>query len=332
MPRAPRVEFSGAFYHVMNRGDHFDPIFRDNEDREIFIKTLRETCQSAGWIVHSFVLMRNHYHLLIETKRPTLVKGMQYLNGAYTQRFNARHKLRGHLFQGRYKALLVDVEAKGYFLTVSDYIHMNPVRAKLVSTFEDLIKDPWSSVGWLSGKRTKKPDWLHADKVYGELGLQDWTSKSRRHYRVYLKQRVQEETSNFIGYRKIRTGWCLGSLEFVEEMKEKLMEVRAKKPRGPECWSGEHLEELEEERAERLLSKGMQQLGLTSLENAVTIDKYLLAKFVRNQSKVRVEWLASRFRVGTRGGMSHMLYQVSKKINSNKTLLKKWNNLIKVTS
>ncbi len=110
MPRAPRIEFAGAIYHVMNRGDRLERIYEDDQDREIFLKTLGETSQSSGWAVHSFILMRNHYHLLIETQRPTLVKGMQYLNSTYTRRYNVRHKTFGHLFQGRYKALLVDVD------------------------------------------------------------------------------------------------------------------------------------------------------------------------------------------------------------------------------
>jgi len=92
VPRAPRIEFPGAMYHVMNRGDRLEDIFKDNQDRGIFLKILTETCESSGWVVHSFVLMRNHYHLLIETARPNLVKGMQYLNSTYTRRYNVRHK------------------------------------------------------------------------------------------------------------------------------------------------------------------------------------------------------------------------------------------------
>ena len=104
----------------MNRGDRLEAIYQDDVDRQMFLRTLDETCRSAGWSVHSFVLMSNHYHLLIETHRPTLVKGMQYLNSTYTRRCNLRHKTFGHLFQGRYKALLVDGEAYGYFLTLND--------------------------------------------------------------------------------------------------------------------------------------------------------------------------------------------------------------------
>ena len=91
----------------MNRGNRLERIYEDDKDRETFLKTLGETAQSAGWSVHSYVLMRNHYHLLIETHRPTLVRGMQFLNSTYTLRYNRRHKLRGHLFQGRYKALRI---------------------------------------------------------------------------------------------------------------------------------------------------------------------------------------------------------------------------------
>src|SRR5258708_5886675 len=108
MPRAPRIEYAGAIYHVMNRGNHLEPIFRDDADRALFVKTLTETCKASGWVIHSFVLMKNHYHLLIETLRATLVVGMQYLDSTYTRRYNVRHKTFGHLFQGRYKALVVD--------------------------------------------------------------------------------------------------------------------------------------------------------------------------------------------------------------------------------
>ena len=145
----------------MNRGDHLEPIFKDDKDREVFLKTLGEACISSGRKAHSFVLMSNHYHLLIEMTRPTLVKGIQYLNSTYTARYNARHKTHGHLFQGRYKALLVDGEASGYFGTVSDYIPLNPSRIKgtaKVPSLKELLADRWSSTGWLAGSRKQKPE------------------------------------------------------------------------------------------------------------------------------------------------------------------------------
>src|SRR5262245_39004324 len=136
MPRAPRIEFPGALYHVMNRGNHLEGIFRDNVDRSNLLKVLGQTARSARWTIHSYCFMSNHYHLLIETHRATLVKGMQYLNSTYTRRYNLRHKTFGHLFQGRYKALLIDPANPNYFLTVSDYIHLNPIRARIIKDID----------------------------------------------------------------------------------------------------------------------------------------------------------------------------------------------------
>ena len=132
MARKPRIEFAGAVYHVMSRGDRQNDIFRDDRDRDVFLDTLSEACQRQGWIIHAYVLMGNHYHLLLETPEPNLIVGMKWLQGTYTQRFNRRHKEWGHLFQGRYKALLVQSEEGEYFSTVASYIHLNPVRARLM--------------------------------------------------------------------------------------------------------------------------------------------------------------------------------------------------------
>src|SRR5690349_11104366 len=108
MARKLRLQFQGAIYHVMNRGDHQEPIFRGVTDRELFLKTLGQACEKTDWQVHAWCLMSNHFHLVVETPQPNLVAGMKWLLGTYTARFNRRHKLFGHLFTGRYKALFVD--------------------------------------------------------------------------------------------------------------------------------------------------------------------------------------------------------------------------------
>jgi len=132
MARKRRVEYPGAIYHVMNRGDRREPIFQDDADRQTFLATLGEACVKAGWQVHTYVLMPNHFHLVLETPQPTLVAGMKWLLGTYTGRFNRRHKLFGHLFSGRYKSLIVDGSGSGYLRTVCAYVHLNPARAKLL--------------------------------------------------------------------------------------------------------------------------------------------------------------------------------------------------------
>ncbi|WP_136065932.1 transposase [Pontiella sulfatireligans] len=129
MARKPRVEFEGAVYHVMCRGNRQETIFKTDKDCEIFLDTLEEACDRCGWKVHAFALMGNHYHLLMETPEANLVDGMRWFQGTYTQRFNSLHKVWGHLFQGRYNALLVDSDGD-YFSAVATYIHLNPARAR----------------------------------------------------------------------------------------------------------------------------------------------------------------------------------------------------------
>lgn len=324
MPRAPRIEFAGAIYHVMNRGNQLRAIFRDEKDRQVFVATLGETAQSAGWAIHSFVLMGNHYHLLIETSRPTLVKGMQYLNSTYTLRFNARHRIRGHLFAGRYKALLVDGEARGYFLTVSDYIHLNPVRVGRAKDLKELWADPWSSAGWLAGMRKGCPPWLRWERVYGELGLGNWRSRSRREYRQYLGQRMAEASGG--EWKKIRRGWCLGSEGFIEEMKGRLSDLAAGE-RERDSWGGEAVDEMEEDLALRLLKVGCHKLGYSVPGESKGMDRHLLGRWVRLRTKVGVKWLASQLKVASVGTMSYGIWYVGQQIAKDSRLRKRWNLL-----
>src|SRR5664279_921923 len=123
MARKLRVEYAGAIYHVMNRGDRREPIFKDDRDRRLFLETLGQACRKTDWQVHAWCLMPNHFHL---------VAGMKWFLGTYTGRFNRRHHLSGHLFSGRYKALIVDGSGNGYLKTVCDYVHLNPARAGLL--------------------------------------------------------------------------------------------------------------------------------------------------------------------------------------------------------
>jgi REP element-mobilizing transposase RayT len=132
MPRMPRIEYAGAVYHIMNRGDHREPIFLDDIDRLMFLRTLGEACEKTGWQIHALVLMDNHFHTVTETPQPNLVVGMHWLLGTYTSRFNRRHELTGHLFGGRYKAIPIDTRSPGYLLTACEYVHLNPDRPGLV--------------------------------------------------------------------------------------------------------------------------------------------------------------------------------------------------------
>ena len=132
MARKVRVEYPGAIYHLLNRGDRRETIFLGDQDRELFLDTLGEACARAGWNVFAYCLMPNHFHLVVETPRSNLVSGMKWFLGTYTARFNRRHKLFGHLFSGRYKSLIVDGSGNSYLKTVCDYFHLNPVRTGVI--------------------------------------------------------------------------------------------------------------------------------------------------------------------------------------------------------
>ena len=138
MARPLRIEYDGAVYHVTTRGNARKPIFIDNKDREFFLGTLEQVNKRYHWICHAYCLMNNHYHLVIETPNGNLSKGMRQLNGVYTQAFNRRHNRVGHIFQGRYKAVLIRKES--HLLEVGRYVVMNPVRAKAVEGLWDKVK------------------------------------------------------------------------------------------------------------------------------------------------------------------------------------------------
>ena len=163
MPRSVRVEYPGATYHVMARGNNGQEIFLNDDGRRLFMASLEDACGRTGWRIHCYVLMSNHYHLLLETPEANLVAGMKWLQGAYTQRFNAMFRHRGHLFQGRYKAIPVQGESDPeYFLRLSSYIHLNPFRAGICG---EGLEHPlhgyvWSSYPAYAGQTCRFPDWL----------------------------------------------------------------------------------------------------------------------------------------------------------------------------
>ena len=178
MARPLRLEFAGAVYHVTSRGDRREDIYLDDEDRQEWIGVLSHVCDRFNWVVHSFCQMTNHYHLLVETVDGNLSAGMRQLNGLYTQRFNRRHGMVGHLFQGRFKAILVQKEA--HLLELSRYVVLNPVRANMVSRPDDWN---WSSYIAVMDDRPSLP-WLDNDWLLGQFGKQ--RSRARQAYRAFV--------------------------------------------------------------------------------------------------------------------------------------------------
>ena len=166
MARPLRIELAGALYHVTSRGDRREDIFLGDNDRRDWLEIFKKVCERFKWVCHAYCLMDNHYHIVVETIEGNLSKGMRQLNGVYTQRFNRTHERVGHVFQGRYKAILVDKDH--YLLELSRYVVLNPVRAGMVKSAGAWA---WSSYRATVG-RIPSPTWLETDALLSQFGKQ----------------------------------------------------------------------------------------------------------------------------------------------------------------
>jgi REP element-mobilizing transposase RayT len=212
MSRPLRIEFPGALYHVMNRGNAGGAIFLGDQDRMKFLSVLGEVVQDFDWICHAYCLMESHYHLLIETPQATLSSGMRQLNGLYTQTFNRTHGKTGHVFQGRFKALLVQKD--NYLLELCRYIVLNPVRAGYVSAAQEW---KWSSYGATSGL-VKKPPFLHTDWILGQFA--DTLPAARRSYARFVLAGMGQESP----WKEIQGGIVLGNETFLLSVRKLFQE------------------------------------------------------------------------------------------------------------
>ena len=303
MARKLRLEYEGAIYHVMNRGDRREPIFKDDRDREIFLETLGQAAQKTGWQIHAYCLMNNHFHLVLETPNANLVAGMKWFLGTYTGRFNRRHKLFGHLFSGRYKSLIVDGSGSGYLRTVCDYVHLNPVRAKLLRPEQKLGHYRWSSYREYLRSPGRRPAWVRTGRLLGELGIPKDSTAGRRQFEGMMEQRRGlDDPESFKGLRR---GWCLGDkafrAELLEQMDSKL---------GAEHY-GEERRETDEQKAERIVMEELKrrrwkesELGLRPKADK---GKIALAQRLRKETTMPLKWIALRLQMGSWTYVSNLL-------------------------
>jgi REP element-mobilizing transposase RayT len=302
MPRRLRIEYPGAIYHVINRGDRREDIFRDDQDRVRFLETLQEACGKTQWRVLAYCLMRNHFHLVIETPSANLVAGMKWLLGVYTKRFNIRHKWCGHLFAGRYKALLIE-GCEGYLRTVCNYVHLNPVRAKLLDPDNTLETYTWSSYGLYLKPIHQRPPWLYVQRLFGEMGISNDTASERRHFgRAMEAQRNDESPAD---YEAVRRGWILGSEEFRQEMLE------AEADNAGEHHYGSDRFETGQEKARRIIAQELKRMGWKEkeldLKRKGDPEKVKLARRIRAETTMTLRWVAENLRMGSWGYVSNLL-------------------------
>ena len=210
MARQLRLDDPGCFWHITSRGNAKADIVLDDEDRRRFIDLLGNAVTRFHWILYAYALMTNHFHLVLETTQPTLSSGMHWLNAAYAQAFNRRHERVGHVFQGRFKAFLVDKE--NYFLEVLRYVVLNPVRAGMVATPDDCR---WTSYPATVGE-TPAPDWLPIDRVLINFGGDTPLARTRfRHF-------VAEGLGVRIPWQEVVGQMYLGDEEWVDETRKRV--------------------------------------------------------------------------------------------------------------
>ena len=302
MPRALRIESPDAVYHVMNRGNQRRNIFRDDADRRRFLETLGEACAKTGWQIHAYCLMRNHFHLVLETPGANLVAGMKWLLGVYTKRFNIRHKTCGHLFAGRYKALVVDGSGNGYLRTVCDYVHLNPVRARLLRPGAPLTAFPWSSYGDYLQPPPQRPGWLRTDRLLGEKAIPKDSPAGRREFARLMEERRRRESA--ADYGPVRGGGCLGDAAFRQELLER------GQPVGASHYGGER-HERDEAKARRLVAEQLQRLGWPAAELAQRRkgdpEKVALARRLRAETTMTLKWIAGELHMGSWTYVSNLL-------------------------
>jgi len=210
MARPLRIEFAGALYHVTSRGNGREDIYLDDSDRELFMVVLGEACGLFNWTVHAWCLMGNHYHLLVETPDSNLSRGMRYLNGVYTQRFNRTHSHVGHLFQGRFKAILVEKEA--HMLELARYVVLNPVRAGMVESAEQWSWSSYPAMVGLSGC----PEWFDREWLLGNFG--ESNRSAVRQYMRFVADGVLQSSP----WSMLKNQIYLGSDRFVEKVQSDL--------------------------------------------------------------------------------------------------------------
>jgi REP element-mobilizing transposase RayT len=234
--RPLRIEYENAFYHITARGNERKNIFADRNDNEKFLSYIGLLHKRYKIIVYSYVLMDNHYHLLIETPEPNLSRMMRDINGHYTIYFNKTHKRYGHLFQGRYKAILVDKD--NYLLELTRYIHLNPVRAGILPKPEDYR---YSSMAYYTGKKTP-PEWMNIKFLLKQFG--NTLKEQQAGYKRFVYAGIGELENPF---KKTYANSILGSNEFIEEITSKYLrgkDISEQVPESKKLRYGKNLKEI----------------------------------------------------------------------------------------
>ncbi len=297
-------------YHVMARGDGGKTVFEDDQDRFAWLDLMDRVAVRFGWRAHAWVLMGNHFHLLMETPEPNLVAGMKWMLGVFSQGWNRRRQRHGHVFQGRYKAVVVNGEERDgcYFKVVADYIHLNPMRSGWVGggTGKRLRSWRWSSFPAYDGGRV--PAWLETGRVLSAFQLSE-DRRGAKAYGGYLEARAKDRKAAVTdeSLAELRRGWYLGEKTFRETILASLSGQAQTEKRRKGSVRGEAAKAYDTAEAERLATEGLAVLGLPddpailSGRGKWMHEKAVVAALIRQQTGVGNLWVAGRLGMGHEG-------------------------------
>ena len=303
MARKLRLESEGGIYHVISRGNYRAPVFRAEKTKAAFLKCLDEACGKTGWRVHAWCVMSNHYHLAVETPQANLVEGMRWLQSTFALRFNRLRKERGHVFQGRYKSLLVDPD--GGLGPLCHYIHLNAVRAQL-RPVEELSEWRWSSLHGLMNPKLR-PAWYDPMAALGHAGGLADTPPGRKKYLDYLAWLAEDEPARKAQkFSEMSKGWIIGTAGFARDMAREHGESAG---HGRRLASEMRLaqEAVWQEEAERLLRKLGRPSGHLAKAGKSVDWKLALAAELKARTTATNRWLGTQLHLGN-------MHEVSRKV------------------
>ncbi|MGJ8649474.1 MAG: transposase [Opitutaceae bacterium] len=301
MPRKQRIEYPGAIYHVISRGNYRKDLFVHDKTGEAFERTIFEAAERCGWKLYAYVIMSNHYHLAIETPEPNLVEGMKWLQSTFATRFNRFRNERGHVFQGRYKSILINEDRP--LLGLIDYIHLNPVRAKLCSV--DALKEhTLSSFPKYFKRKVAAP--LDRTTLLSLCDLPDTTGGMKKYQeRLKLVDERNPRKRDELAKQYCR-GWFLGSTEAKKALAKDIA-----KGTPMIDWEGVDLKELNENNWEQIVKTEMKRLKKkeSDIENSKKgADwKVAIAKRLRKETTVKNPWIAQRLQMGHPNYVSNLV-------------------------
>ena len=316
MSRPLRIEYPGAWYHVMNRGRRSEQIYFNNSDRKSFIKVLQESSELWNIRIAAYCLMSNHYHLLIQTPEGNLSRGMRHINGVYTQRFNRSHKKEGQLFRGRYKAVLV--ESDGHLLEVMRYIHRNPLRAGIVNSLGDF---QWSShQGYLS--RAKKWEWLQNENLLAMLASAK--GKQRSAYMDFVSKGESEEIRKFYSLKNLPS--ILGGDRFKEFIRDRFSDLSSQSE-IPEA-------KILAPDAEKVIGAVMQYYRVSLQELLISrrgnenLARDMAVYLVRNLCRMTLPEVGKKFGIKNYSSVSSIVQRMKSRLETDKRIAKEVRKLL----